>query len=42
MTEQELEVAQLKKELAEAKMERYILKKKISILSVSDGKSTNL
>jgi transposase len=41
MTDQEREIAQLKKELRDAKMERDILKKAISIFSVSDGKSTN-
>jgi len=41
MTEQEREIARLKKELRDAKMERDILKKAISIFSVSDGKSTN-
>jgi len=42
MTELEREVARLKKELRDAKMERDILKKAISIFSKSDGKSTNL
>jgi transposase len=41
LTDQEREIAQLKKELRDAKMERDILKKAISIFSVSDGKSTN-
>lgn len=36
------EVARLRKELRDAKMERDILKKAISIFSVSDGKSINL
>ena len=42
MTDLEREVARLRKELRDAKMEREILKKAISIFSVSDGKSTNL
>jgi transposase len=42
MTDLEREVARLRKELRDAKMERDILKKAISIFSVSDGKSTNL
>ena len=41
MTDLEREVARLRKELRDAKMEREILKKAISIFSVSDGKSTN-
>ena len=41
MTDQEREVAQLRKDLRDVKMERDILKKAISIFSVSDGKSTN-
>lgn len=41
MTDQEREIARLKKELRDARMERDILKKAISIFSVSDGKSTN-
>jgi transposase len=41
MTDMEREVARLRKELRDAKMEREILKKAISIFSVSDGKSTS-
>ena len=41
MTDMESEVARLKKELRDAKMERDILKKAVSIFSRSDGKSTN-
>ena len=42
MTDLEREVARLRKELRDIKMEREILKKAISIFSVSDGKSTSL
>jgi len=42
MSDLEREVSQLRKELRDARMERDILKKAISIFSVSDGKSTNL
>ena len=42
MTDLERENAQLKKALRDAKMERDILKKAVSIFSRSDGKSTNL
>ncbi len=42
MTELEKDNARLKKELRDAKMERDILKKAVSIFSRSDGKSTNL
>ena len=42
MTDLEKEVARLQKELRDAKMERDILKKAVSIFSKSDGKSTNL
>ena len=42
MTDLERENARLRKELRDAKMERDILKKAISIFSVSDGKSTSL
>ncbi len=42
MTDQEREIARLERELRDAKMERDILKKAISIFSKSDGKSTNL
>ena len=41
MTDQEREIARLERELRDAKMERDILKKAISIFSRSDGKSTN-
>lgn len=41
-TDLEREVFRLRKELRDAKMEREILKKAISIFSVSDGKSTSL
>jgi len=41
MTDLESEVARLRKELRDAKMERDILKKAVSIFSRSDGKSTN-
>jgi transposase len=42
MTEEETEVARLKKELAEMRMERDILKKAVSIFSKDDGKFTGL
>ena len=42
MTDEQREIANLRKELTEMKMERDILKKAISIFSVSDRKSTNL
>ncbi len=41
MTDQEREIARLNKELKDAKMERDILKKAISIFSKSDGRSIN-
>jgi len=41
MTDLEKENASLRKELRDAKMERDILKKAVSIFSRSDGKSTN-
>ena len=41
MTDLERENARLRKELRDAKMERDILKKAVSIFSKSDGKSTN-
>ncbi|MDA3824219.1 MAG: transposase [Bacteroidales bacterium] len=41
MTDLERENARLQKELRDAKMERDILKKAVSIFSRSDGKSTN-
>lgn len=42
LTEEQKELAKLRKELADVKMERDILKKAVSIFSVSDRKSTNL
>jgi len=42
MTDLEREVSRLKKELRDAKMERDILKKAVSIFSKSDGKSISL
>ena len=42
MSEEESQLAQLKKELAEMRMERDILKKAVGIFSKSDGKSTSL
>lgn len=41
MTDIERENTRLSKELRDAKMERNILKKAVSIFSKSDGKSTN-
>lgn len=41
LTTEQKEIANLKRELAEIKMERDILKKAVSIFSVSDRKSTN-
>ena len=41
LTDQEKEIARLKKELKEAQLERDILKKAVSIFSKSDGTSTN-
>jgi len=41
-TEEQRELSKLRKALSDMKMERDILKKAISIFSVSDGKSTNL
>jgi transposase len=41
LTEEQKELARLKKDLADVKMERDILKKAVSIFSVSDRKSTN-
>ena len=41
MTDLEREIARLQKELRDARMERDILKKAVSIFSRSDGKSTN-
>tara|TARA_B100000745_G_C19855132_1_gene284236 strand:+ start:216 stop:524 length:309 start_codon:yes stop_codon:yes gene_type:complete len=40
LTEEQKEMARLKKELADVKMERDILKKAVGIFSVSDRKST--
>jgi transposase len=42
MTEEESELARVKRELAEIKMERDILKKAVGIFSRSDGRSTSL
>ena len=42
MTDLERENARLRRELRDTKMEREILKKAISIFSVSDGKFTSL
>jgi transposase len=41
MSEEETEVARLKKELADMRMERDILKKAVGIFSKSDGKYFN-
>lgn len=41
MTEEQKELYRLRKELADVKMERDILKKAVSIFSVSDRKSSN-
>ena len=41
MTKEEKEIAQLKKELKEAQLERDILKKAVSIFSKNDRKFTN-
>jgi transposase len=41
MTEEESEIARLKKELADIRMERDILKKAVAIFSKSDGKFTS-
>lgn len=41
LSPQEQELKKLKKELADVKMERDILKKAVSIFSVSDRKPTN-
>ena len=38
LAEEQKEITRLKKELREAKLERNILKKAVSILSKSDGK----
>lgn len=42
MSEEEREIAKLKKQLREAELERDILKKAIGIFSKRDGRSTNL
>ena len=42
LTEEQKELARLKRELADVKMERDILKKAVSIFSVSDRKSSGL
>ena len=42
MTDQEREIDKLKKELREAKLERDILKKAVSIFSKGDSKFSNL
>ncbi len=42
MTEQQKEIARLEKELRDARIERDILKKAVSIFSKSDGKYSNL
>ena len=41
-TDEQRELSMLRKDLSDMKMERDILKKAISIFSVSDGKSINL
>jgi len=41
MTEEQKEIARLKKELRDAKLERDILKKAVSIFSKNDGKYSN-
>jgi len=41
MTDLDRDNTRLRKELRDAKMERDILKKAVSIFSNSDGKSTN-
>lgn len=41
MSDTEREIAELKKQLKEARLERDILKKAISIFSKGDGKSTD-
>lgn len=42
LTDEEREIARLKRELADAREESEILKKAISIFSVRNGKSTSL
>jgi transposase len=41
MTEEQKEIARLKRELRDAQLERDILKKAVSIFSKSDGKYSN-
>ena len=41
LTEEQKEIAKLKKELRDAKLERDILKKAVSIFSKNDGKYSN-
>ena len=41
LTEEEAEIARLKKQLKDAQEERDILKKAVNIFSKSDGKSSN-
>jgi transposase len=41
LSEEQREIARLKKQLREAELERDILKKAVSIFSKSDGKSSN-
>jgi len=41
MTEEQKEIARLKKELRDAQLERDILKKAVSIFSKNDGKYSN-
>jgi transposase len=41
LTEEQKEIARLKKELRDAQLERDILKKAVSIFSKSDGKYSN-
>lgn len=41
LTEEQKELARLRRQLADAEMERDILKKAVSIFSASDKKSTN-
>jgi len=42
LTDEQKEIARLKKELRDAQLERDILKKAVSIFSKNDGKYTNL
>jgi transposase len=41
MTDEQKEIANLKKELRDAQLERDILKKAVSIFSKNDGKYSN-